>query len=69
MRGEPDEPVENPVRSNEDAVKIGVFRDPLQLRYPADIFRVGADNIDSLFLDEILEVLSEIDLFSGVNRD
>ena len=69
MRGQPDQPVENPMRSHQDAVQIGVFRDPLQLRYPADIFRVGADNIDSLFLDEILEVLSEIDLFSGVNRD
>jgi hypothetical protein len=48
-------------------VKIGVFRDPLQFRYPTDIFRVGADNVDSLFFDQILEVLPEVDLFSGVN--
>src|SRR5260370_36708300 len=41
MRGEPYEPVENPVQSDEDAVKIGVFRDRLQFRYAADIFRVG----------------------------
>ena len=69
MRGEPDKPVENPVGSDQDAVKIGVFRDPLQFRDPADIFRVGADNIDSLFFDQILEVLPQVDLFSGVNRD
>ena len=61
--------VENPVGSNEDAVNIGVFGDPLQFRDPAYVFRVGADNIDSLFFNKILEVLPEVDLFSGVNRD
>src|SRR5260370_41468023 len=69
MCGEPYQPVENPVGSDEDAVKIGVFRDPLQFRYPTYILRVWADYVDSLFFDEILEVLPEVDLFSGVNRD
>ena len=68
MRGEPDQPVENPVGSDQDAVEIGVFRDPLQFRHSADIFRVGADHIDRLLFDQILEVLPQVDLFSGVNR-
>jgi hypothetical protein len=66
MRGEPYKPVENPVGSNEDAVEIGVFRDPLHFRQPADIFRVGSNNVDSLFFDKILEVPPEVNLFSGV---
>ena len=69
MRGEPDQPVENPVGSDQDAVEIGVFRDPLHFRDSAHIFRVGADNIDRLVFDQILEILPEVDLFSGVNGD
>ncbi len=45
VRGEPDQPVEDAVGSHQDAVQIGVFRDPLQFRDPADIFRVGADHV------------------------
>jgi hypothetical protein len=39
------------VRSDEDAVEIGVFRDPLQFRNSADVLRIGADHIDGLFFD------------------
>ena len=67
LRGEPYQPVENPVGSHEDAVQIGVFRDPLQLRNSAHIFRVGADYINRLVFDQILEVLPEVNLFPGVN--
>ena len=49
--------------------KIGVFRDPFHFRDPTHIFRIGADNIDRLFLDQVLEILPQVDLFSGVNRD
>jgi hypothetical protein len=41
---------------DEDAVKIGIFRDPLEFRDSTNILRVGADNIDSLLFDKILEV-------------
>src|SRR6202011_1164587 len=39
MRGEADKSIENTVGSDENAVKIGVFRDPLQFRNPTDVFR------------------------------
>jgi hypothetical protein len=63
MRCESDQPVENPVGSGEDAVKIGAFRDP------AHIFRVRADDVDGLSFEEILEIFLQADPFSGVNRD
>ena len=36
---------------------------------PPDVFRVGPDHIDGLFFDEILEILPQVDLFAGVNRN
>src|SRR5579863_4375993 len=69
MGRKPYQAVENSVGSDEDAVKIGVLGDPLRFRQPAAIFRVGADYVDSLLFDQVLEVLPEVDLFSGVNRD
>ncbi len=48
MRGKSNKPVENSVGRNEDAMNIGVFRDPLQFGYPADIFRVRADDNSQL---------------------
>jgi len=53
MRGERDKPVENSAGSDEDAVEIGVLRDPLRFRQSADIFRFGADNIHSLFFGDV----------------
>src|SRR4051812_9036780 len=61
--------IENSMGSDKDAVEISIFGNPLQLRDSADIFRVRADNIDRLFLDEVLEVLPQVYLLSGVNRD
>ena len=68
LRGQPDQSVQHPVRSNQNAVKVRILRDPLQFRQAADIFRVGADDIHSLSLDQILEVLAEVYLLAGVNR-
>ena len=50
-------------------MEVGVFRDPLQFRDTADVFGIGTDNVDRLLLDQVLEVLPEVDLFAGVNRD
>ena len=35
---------------------------------PADVGRVGADDVDGLRLDQLLEVLAQIDLLAGVDR-
>ena len=53
--GETDQPVEDAVRRNEDAVQVGVFRDPFQFRDAADVFGIGADYVDCLLLDQVLE--------------
>ncbi len=68
MRGQPDQPIKDPMGSNQDAVEIGVFGDPLQFRQSPDVFRVGSDHIDGLLFDQILEILPQVDLFAGVNR-
>jgi hypothetical protein len=49
-------------------VQIGELRDPFQLGDPTDIARVGADDANSVALDQFLEVLSKVDLLTGVNR-
>ncbi len=67
MGGEADEAVEDAVRSDQDAVEVGIFGDPLSFRESADIFGVGADDVDGLFFDQVLEILAEVDFFSGVN--
>src|SRR5665811_1062486 len=68
MRGQPDQPIEDPMGSDQDAVEVGIFCDPLQFRQSPDVFRVGSDYVDCLFFDQILEVLPQVDLFAGVNR-
>ena len=67
--GEADEAIEDSVRRDRDAVNVGVFGDPFQFGDAADIFGVGADYVDCLLLDQVLEVLPEVDLFAGVDRD
>ena len=66
--GDSEQSVEDSMRGNQDAVKIGVFGDPLHFRDSAHIFRVGADHVDGLRFDEILEVFPQVDLLSGVDR-
>src|SRR5690349_10767048 len=69
MSGEPYEPVENSMRCNLNAVQIGVFGDPLQFRDAANILRIGTNYVDSLLFNQILEILPQIDLLAGMNRD
>ena len=44
--GEADQAVEDAVRRNGDAVEVGVFGNPFELGYAADVFRVGADDVN-----------------------
>jgi hypothetical protein len=41
--------------------EIGVFGDS------AHVLRVRPDHIDGLGLDQVLEILAQVDFFSGVN--
>ena len=52
---------------HQDAVQVGVFGNPLQLSDSTDICWIGPHNIDRMTLDQILEVLAQIDLFTCVN--
>ncbi len=48
---------------------IGVLRNPFEFRNATDVLRVGPNDVNRLLLDQILEILAQIDLFSGVDRD
>ncbi len=48
-------------------MQVCVFGNPFELRQTAHVGRVRADNIDSLLLEQFLEVLAQIDLFAGMN--
>jgi Ca2+-binding RTX toxin-like protein len=65
--GEAEDAVAGAVRGHQDAVQVGVLGDPFQFRNAADIGRVGADNIDGVGFDQLLEILPEINLLAGVD--
>jgi len=55
--GQADQAVEDTVRGDQDAVNISVFGDPFELGDAAYVFRVGADYVHRLLLDQVLEIL------------
>src|ERR1051326_8900168 len=66
---EADQAIEDAVRRHRDAVDVCVFGDPLKFGDAPDIFRVGSDYVDGLLLNQVLKVLPEVDLFSGMDGD
>ena len=65
--GEAEQAVAGAVRGHHDAVQVGVLGDPFQLGDAADVAGVGADDVDGVALDQLLEVLPEVDLLAGVD--
>ena len=48
-------------------MEVGVLGDPFKLGYPTYVAWVRADDVDRMALDQVLEVLSEVDLLAGVD--
>ncbi len=67
-RAEPEQAVGGAVRRHQDRMHMGVLGDPFQLGDATDIGRIGADDIDRLRLDQLLEIIAEIDLLAGMDR-
>ncbi len=60
--------VRGAVRGDQDAVQVGIFGNPFQLGDAADVAGVGADDVDGVAFDQVLEVLAQVDLLAGVDR-
>ena len=65
--GQSQQSVARAVRRNHNAVQISELSNPFQLGDTTDIAWVGTYNAYCVALDEVLEVLTQIDLLSGVN--
>ena len=68
QRRQAEEAIADAVRGHQDAVQVGVLGDPLQLGDAADVGRIGADDVDGVGLDQLLEVLAQVDLLAGMDR-